>query len=42
MRGLGQDSFSLLSRSFYKGAAGAFVVSDLTRADTLDAVARFE
>ena len=34
----GQDRFSLLSRSFYKDAAGAFVVSDLTRAETLDSV----
>ena len=34
----GQDRFSLLSRSFYKDAAGAFVVSDITRAETLDAV----
>eukprot|EP00093_Oithona_nana_P014547 14547.XXX_746888_748055_1 [CDS] Oithona nana genome sequencing. len=34
----GQDRFSLLSRSFYKDAAGAFIVSDLSRAETLDAV----
>ncbi len=34
----GQDRFSLLSRSFYKDAVGAFVVSDITRAETLDAV----
>jgi GTPase SAR1 family protein len=34
----GQDRFSLLSRSFYKDAVGAFVVSDLTRSETLDSV----
>ena len=34
----GQDRFSLLSRSFYKDAAGAFVVSDLSRTETLEAV----
>ena len=34
----GQDRFSLLSRSFYQDAAGAFIVSDLSRAETLDAV----
>ena len=33
----GQDRFSLLSRSFYKDAVGAFVVSDITRAETIDA-----
>ena len=33
----GQDRFSLLSRSFYKDAVGAFVVSDLSRSETLDA-----
>ena len=34
----GQDRFSLLSRSFCKDAVGAFVVSDLSRPETLDGV----
>ena len=38
----GQDRFSLLSRSFYKDAAGAFIVSDITRPETLDAVIRWK
>ena len=38
----GQDRFSLLSRSFYKDAAGAFVVSDISRPETLDAVVRWK
>ncbi|CAB4064403.1 RAB32 [Lepeophtheirus salmonis] len=33
----GQDRFSLLSRSFYKDAVGAFIVCDISRPDTLDA-----
>lgn len=38
----GQDRFSLLSRSFYSDAAGAFIVSDLTRPETLEAVIRWK
>ena len=34
----GQDIFTLMSRSFYKDAVGSFVVSDLTRLETLDSV----
>ncbi|QQP32999.1 Ras-related protein Rab-32, partial [Caligus rogercresseyi] len=33
----GQDRFSLLSRSFYKDAVGAFIVCDIARGETLDA-----
>ena len=34
----GQDIFTLMSRSFYKDAVASFVVSDLTRLETLDSV----
>lgn len=35
----GQESFRSITRSYYRGAAGAFLVYDITRRDTFDHLA---
>ena len=37
----GQESFRSITRSYYRGAAGALLVYDITRRETFNHLARY-
>lgn len=42
MFGLGQERFGNMTRVYYKEAVGAFIVFDVTRTGTFDAVVKWK